>query len=449
MKLLLAILLAPLFLFSQDYPQETFQSPLGIPLDLSGSFGELRSNHFHSGLDFKTSGKEGLPVYAAADGYISRIKISTFGYGKAIYITHPNGYTSVYGHLQKANGAIQDYIRKRHYQERSYEIEMYLYPTELPVKKGDIIAYSGNTGGSGGPHLHFEFRDTKSEQIINPMHFGFKKIIKDERKPVIQGVVAYPIDSTIVNNSQKPINISFSKQADGSYLSVKVKTNGKVAFGINAYDFCTNGYNKNGLYKVKAYLNGVLQYQYGFDSFAFDESRYINNFIDYERFHEMGQRVQKLFQLNEYPLSVVSGNKKDGIIKVQPNTNYNYKVELYDFHGNKVDLVIPIEFALQETKIAKTVQKTPYYIKAKTESIFEKNNVSVYVPENAFYNNFYMNFDVSNDIVTLHDDSVPVHKNITLTFNDVVGLTEEQLSKTYIATLDGYKLDYNKTYRRQ
>lgn len=448
MKLLLAILLAPLFLFSQDYPQETFQSPLGIPLDLSGSFGELRSNHFHSGLDFKTTGKEGLPVYAAGDGYISRIKISTFGYGKAIYITHPNGYTSVYGHLQKANGAIQDYIRKRHYQEKSYEIEMFLYPTELPVKKGDIIAYSGNTGGSGGPHLHFEFRDTKSEQIINPMHFGFKKVIKDERKPIIQGVVAYPIDSTIVNNSQKPINISFSKQADGSYLSVKVKANGKVAFGINAYDFCTNGYNKNGLYKVKAYLNGVLQYQYGFDSFSFDESRYINNFIDYERFHEMGQRVQKLFHFNEYPLSVVSGNKKDGIIKVQPNTNYNYKVELYDFHGNKVDLVIPIEFAFQETKIAKTVQKTPYYIKAKTESIFEKNNVSVYVPENAFYNNFYMNFDVSNDIVTLHDDSVPVHKNITLTFNDVVGLTEEQLSKTYIATLDGYKLDYNKTYRK-
>ena len=448
MKLLLAILLAPLFIFSQDYPQETFQSPLGIPLDLSGSFGELRSNHFHSGLDFKTSGKEGLPVYAAADGYISRIKISTFGYGKAIYITHPNGYTSVYGHLQKANGTIQDFIKKRHYQEKAYEIEMYLYPTELPVKKGDIIAYSGNTGGSGGPHLHFEFRDTKSEQIINPMHFGFKKVIKDERKPIIQGVVAYPIDSTTVNNSQKPINISFSKQADGSYLSVKVKADGKVAFGINAYDFCTNGYNKNGLYKIKAYLNGVLQYQYGFDSFAFDESRYINNFIDYERFHEMGQRVQKLFQLNEYPLSVVSGNKKDGIIKVQPNTNYNYKVELYDFHGNKVDLVIPIEFALQETKIAKTVQKTPYYIKAKTESIFEKNNVSVYVPENAFYNNFYMNFDVSNDIVTLHDDSVPVHKNITVTFNDVVGLTEEQLSKTYIATLDGYKLDYNKTYRK-
>ena len=448
MKFLFAFLCFPLFVLSQDYPQDYFQSPLDIPIDLSGSFGELRGNHFHSGLDMKTKGVEGLPVYASADGYISRIKISTFGYGKAIYITHPNGYTSVYGHLQKANGAIQEYIKKRHYQEKNYEIEMFLYPSELPVKKGDIIAFSGNSGGSGGPHLHFEFRDTKSEEIINPMHFGMKKIISDERKPIIQGVVAYPIDSTTVNTSQKPINISFTKQADGSYLSVKVKTNGSVAFGINAYDFCTNGYNKNGLYKVKAYLNGVLQYQYGFDTFTFDESRYVNNFIDYERLHDMGQRVQKLFQWNDYPLSIVSKNKKDGILRIQPNSNYTYKVELYDFHGNKVDLIVPIEFANQETVIKKQIKKTPFYIKAKTESIFEKQNVSIYIPENAFYNNFYINFEVGNDTVTLHDDSVPVHKNITITFNDVQGLTEEQLSKTYIASLEGYKLKYNRTYRK-
>ena len=449
MRILLALILFPLFALSQEtYPQDVFQSPLAIPLDISGSFGELRSNHFHSGLDFKTTGVEGLPVYATGDGYVSRIKISTFGYGKAIYISHPNGYTSVYGHLQKANGAIQEYIKKKQYQEKAYEVEMYLYPTELPVKKGDIIAFTGNTGGSGGPHLHFEFRDTKSEQIVNPLHFGFKKFVKDERKPIIQGIVVYPLDSTVVNNSQKPINISFNKQTDGTYLSTKVKANGKIAFGINAYDFCTNAYNKNGLYKVRAYLNGVLQYQYGFDSFAFDESRYINNFIDYERFHEMGQRVQKLFELSSYPLSVVAGNSKDGTLRILPNASYTYRVELYDFHQNKIELIIPIEFAIQQATIKKEIQKTPFYVKAKTESIFEKNNVSVYVPENAFYNNFYMNFEVNNDIATLHDDSVPVHKNITLTFNDVTGLTEEQLSKTYIATLDGYKLDYNKTYRK-
>lgn len=449
MKFVLALLLFPFFLHGQGiYPQDVFQSPLAIPLDISGSFGELRSNHFHSGLDFKTSGVEGLPVYATGDGYVSRIKISPFGYGKAIYITHPNGYTSVYGHLQKANGAIQELIKKKQYQEQSFEVEMYLYPTELPVKKGDVIAFSGNTGGSGAPHLHFEFRDTKSEQIINPMHFGFKKIIKDERKPIIQGIVVYPLDSTTVNNAQKPINISFNKQSDGTYLSTKVKANGRIAFGINAYDYCTNAYNKNGLYKVKAYLNGVLQYQYGFDTFAFDESRYINNFIDYERFHDMGQRVQKLFELNNYPLSIVAGNAKDGTLKIVPNANYTYRVELYDFHQNKIELIIPIEYAVQPNTIKKTVQKTPYLVKAKTESIFEKGNVTVYVPENAFYANFYMNFDVNYDVVTLHDDSVPVHKNITLTFNDVSGLTEEQLSKTYIATLDGYKLDFNKTTRK-
>jgi murein DD-endopeptidase MepM/ murein hydrolase activator NlpD len=449
MKFVLALLLVPFLVFSQEnYPQDVFQSPLAIPLDISGSFAELRSNHFHSGLDFKTAGVEGLPVFATGDGYVSRIKISPFGYGKAIYITHPNGYTSVYGHLQKANGAIQELIKKKQYQEQSFEVEMYLYPTELPVKKGDIIAFSGNTGGSGAPHLHFEFRDTKSEQIINPMHFGFKKMIKDERKPIIQGIVAYPLDSTTVNNAQKPINISFNKQADGTYLSTKVKANGRIAFGINAYDYCTNAYNKNGLYKVKAYLNGVLQYQYGFDTFAFDESRYINNFIDYERFHDMGQRVQKLFELSSYPLSIVAGNTKDGTLKILPNANYMYRVELYDFHQNKIELIIPIEYGAQVPTIKKTIQKTPYFVKAKTESIFEKGNVTVYVPENSFYANFYMNFDVNNDIATLHDDSVPVHKNITLTFNDVSGLTEVQLSKTYIATLDGYKLDFNKTTRK-
>ena len=448
MKFVLALLFFPILFFAQQYPEDYFQSPLDIPLDLSGSFGELRSNHFHSGLDFKTKGVEGLPVYAAGDGYVSRIKISTFGYGKAIYITHPNGYTSVYGHLQKANGAIQDFIKKKQYEEQSYEVEMYLYPTELPVKKGDIIAFTGNTGGSGAPHLHFEFRNTKSEEILNPLHFGFKKIIKDERKPIIQGLVAYPLDSTTVNNSQLPINISFTKQTDGTYLGTKVRADGRIAFGINAYDFCTNAYNKNGLYKVKAYLNGVLQYQYGFDGFAFDESRYINNFIDYERFHLMGQRVQKLFQLTNYPLSIVAGNKKDGTIRVQPAANYLYRVELYDFHGNKVEITVPIEFARQEAKIEKTYPKTPYFIKAKNESIFEKNNVSVQIPENAFYHDFYINFDVIGDILTLHDDSVPVHKNITISFTNVQGLTEEQLAKTYIATLEGYKLEYNKTYRK-
>jgi murein DD-endopeptidase MepM/ murein hydrolase activator NlpD len=447
MKFFLFLLL-PLSVFSQiDYPTD-FISPLPIALDVSGSFGELRSNHFHSGIDLKTNGKEGLDVYAVSDGYISRIKISSFGYGKAIYITHPNGFTTVYGHLQKANGAIEAYIKQKQYAQKSFEVELFPMPSELPVKKGEVIAFSGNSGGSGAPHLHFEFRDTKSEKIINPLYFGFNKLANDTRKPEIQGVMVYPIDSTLVNKSQNPIAVSFNKTSDGNYLASKVIANGKIGFGINAFDYCTNQYNKNGLFKVKAYLNGVSYYEYELETFAFDESRFVNSLIDYQRFGKLRQRVQKLFQEIPFPLSIVKANKTNGIIHVQPNVTYTYRVELYDFHGNKVQLTIPVEYGNQETVFKKDVKKTKYFLKSKNEYNYTKDNVSVYIPENTFYEDFYMDFDVKDGVLNLHDESVPGYKNMTISFSDVQGLTEEQLSKTFIATIDGYKLDYNKTYRK-
>lgn len=447
MKFLL-LLLFPFLVFSQvDYPTD-FISPLPIALDVSGSFGELRSNHFHSGIDLKTNGKEGLDVFAVADGYISRIKISAFGYGKAIYITHPNGFTTVYGHLQKANGVIETYIKQKQYTQKSFEVEMFPMPSELPVKKGDIIAFSGNSGGSGAPHLHFEFRDTKSEKIINPLYFGFNKLANDTRKPEIQGVMAYPIDSTLVNKSKNPIAVSFNKTADGNYLASKVIANGKIGFGINAFDYCTNLYNKNGLFKVKAYLNGVSYYEYELQSFAFDESRFVNSLIDYERFGKLRQRVQKLFQEIPFPLSIVKANKTNGIINVQPNVTYTYRIELYDFHGNKVQLTIPVEYGNQETVFKKEIKKTKYFLKSKNEYNYTKENVSVFIPENTFYEDFYMDFDVKDGVLNLHDETVPGYKNMTITFSDVQGLTEEQLSKTFIAGVDGFKLDYNKTYRK-
>lgn len=446
-KILFFLFLSSILNAQNEYPKD-FISPLAINLDLSGSFGELRSNHFHSGIDIKTEKREGLDVFAVADGYVSRIKISTYGYGKAIYITHPNGYTTVYGHLQKANGAIEDYIKKNHYDKKSYEIEMFPKPSELPVKQGDIIAFSGNSGGSGGPHLHFEFRETTSEKIVNPLHFGFTKFAKDKHAPDLYGVMAYPIDSTIVNKSQRPISISFNKQADGSYLASKVIANGKVGFAINASDKCTNAYNRNGLYKVNAYLNGILYYSYSFDKFAFDESRYINNFIDYEKYQKQRQRYQKLFFNTEFPLSVLKENKKNGIINTQPGANYTLRVEMFDFEGHQTNLFIPIEYGTSEVVFKKEENNSPYFLKSKIENNYSKDKVSVYIPENAFYDDFKLNFDVRNNVLYLHDESVPVHKNITITFSDVEGLTEEQLKKTFIASVDGVKLSYNKTYRK-
>ena len=435
-------------LFGQtNYPND-FISPLSIPIDLSGSFGELRSNHFHAGLDIKTNKKEGLNVFAVGDGYVSRIKISTFGYGKAIYITHPNGYVSVYGHLREANGVIEEYIKKQQYRQKSFEVEMFPSASELPVKKGDIIAFSGNSGGSGGPHLHFEFRDAKTEKAVNPLHFGFTKFVSDKREPFLQGIVAYPMDSVIVNKSQKPIAISFNKQVDGSYLATKVLTNGKIGFGINAYDYCTNPYNKNGLYKVNAYLNGVLYYEYDFETFSFDEARYINNLIDYERYKAMKQRVQKLFHYSPYPLSVIKYSKNNGIINTQPNTSYNYKIELFDYHGNKTTIVIPIEYQVQEVSIPKEKSNEPYLLRSKVENNYTKENVSIYVPENAFYDDFKFDFEVKEGVLSFSEKDKPLQKNITITFNNVEGISESLLDKTFIASLEGHRLYYNKTYRK-
>ncbi len=197
---LLFLVLCSALQAQNDLPKDYFQNPLDIPIVLAGTFGELRSNHFHSGLDIKTQQREGLEVKASAEGYISRINIQHYGYGKALYIQHPNGYTTVYGHLQKLAPKLQEFLRKHQYQKESYEIELFPEPGELKVEKGDLIAYSGNTGGSGGPHLHFEIRDG-SQRPMNAQMFGLD--VADTRKPLVEGVYAYPLgDDAHVNNSQ-------------------------------------------------------------------------------------------------------------------------------------------------------------------------------------------------------------------------------------------------------
>ncbi|RZJ67764.1 MAG: M23 family metallopeptidase [Flavobacterium sp.] len=447
--LLLLFLYAPVY--AQDvYPKDFFRSPLDIPLQLSGNFGELRSNHFHAGFDFRTQQKEGLNVYAAGDGYISRIKISPYGYGKAIYIDHPNGYTTVYGHLKTGSGAIEKYIRDNQYKQESFEVELFPKPGELQVLKGDIIALSGNTGGSEGPHLHFEIRHTTSEKIINPLFFGFDKIIIDTKKPFLQTLLAYPIDAdSEVNGAKTPVLVDVRLAEDGSYVAEKLTATGRIGFGITAFDQVDYSPGKNGIYKVENYVNGKLSYGYEFNTFAFDESRYINAVIDYPRFRKTGQRVQRLFRRQANDFSLIKTDELNGAIRVEPNMNQICRLEISDFNTNNIVINIPVEYAAPAAIVSTIPEVKPsgYLISATKDTNLEKGNFSVFIPAKAFYDDVYMNFDVSGNTMTFGNDDIPVHMNFNVVIDDKT-IPEADREKTFIASVIGSRLGYNSTKRK-
>lgn len=446
MKKSIAILLvlASQIIFAQ-YPKDYFRSPLDIPINLSGTFGELRPNHFHSGLDIRTNNVEGLPVYASADGTIIRIKVSAFGYGKALYIAHPNGYTTVYGHLQKFNDKIEAYVKEQQYKQKSFEVE--LYPSTLKVTQSEIIALSGNSGGSGGPHLHFEFRDTATEKIINPMAFGLNKLIKDEMKPVISSLMVYPAnDSTSVNKSKNPVSLSLQKQVDGSFLASKVIASGKIGFALNSYDLSTNNYNKNGIYRVVSYVNGSPSFKFEFDTFAFDESKHINYFIDFNRYKKLKQRFQKLFIKESYPLSLVSGNTKDGFLDIKPNVTYTYKIEVFDYHGNKTIVNVPISYE-KDTNSTVVTSKGNYYVKTKSDYNFEFEKTAIYLPVNALYENAYLNISEKEGVLDIENNFEAIQNGLTVSL-DMSHLSEEEQKKAFVGTVLGLKLDYNSSFRK-
>ena len=432
--------------FSQEnIPKDYFSNPLDIPLLLSGNFGELRSNHFHSGLDIKTQQREGLPVYAPADGYVKRIKVSHYGYGKALYLQHPNGYSSVYAHLQSYAGPIQQYVKEHQYNKESFEIELFPESDVLPVKKGQIIAYSGNSGSSGGPHLHFEIRDGASRPM-NPMLFGIE--IPDTREPLINSVFAYPVsEDAIVNNSQNPMKLRLIRQKDGSYKTESIKAIGKIGFGISAYDQQNGASNKNGTYQIKTTFNGLETFTVLFNKFSFAETRYLNRYMDYGYFETNRSRVQKLFRESNNPLSVITQENDNGYVTIREGYSSVYSIEVSDFKGNKVLITVPIEGIQQEVVAAKDLQETPDYIYHDQATSITKGKFSVYIPSESLYEDTYLDIEATGDTLKLHKDIVPIHRNITITA-DASNYEKKDLDKLYLGRINYRGVPYyNTTYR--
>ncbi len=430
-----------------EYPKDYFVKPLKIPLILSGTFGELRSNHFHSGLDIKTQQREGLNVHSSAKGYVSRIKISHWGYGKALYITHPNGYTSVYAHLKKFAPKIEAYVKKHQYEKESFTIHLFPEATDLVVEKDEIVAYSGNSGGSGGPHLHYEIRDGNAKPI-NPMLFGIE--IPDNKIPEIRAGVVYSFgDSSHVNQSNKLKELKIIKRKNGTITTNQIEAYGTIGFGINVIDKQDGALNNNGIFSLEMTVNGKKVYEHKVDTYAFSETRYLNTLIDYERFHHKRQRIQKCFVVPSNKLSIYRNLVNNGYLQVKDSLSYIVKITAKDFKGNTRSLIIPVKGKKDSVVVTKKITKTPHYFKANEFNKVSQDNITAAFPKHSFYNNLYFDFEYKDSIVSLHDQSVPLHKNFTLTFN-ISKYPKEKRKQLFIARKNYKgKLYYTHTRRKE
>ena len=430
-----------------SHPQDYFSAPIDINLILSGSFAELRTNHFHSGLDIKTQGKEGFQTYASAAGYVSRIKISRYGYGKALYIKHPNGYTTVYAHLKKFSAAIEAYVKKRQYQKETFEIELFPKAGTLKVLDKQLIAYTGNTGGSGGPHLHFEIRDPQ-ERPINPLMFGFD--VKDTTPPVIYGLFGYPIsENSHVGGDTKRVEIRIIKQKDGTYKSEPIIAYGEIGFGIISTDRQDLASNKNGVNNIQTSFNGQKSLEVNLNRFSFDETKHLNRYIDYEFLYNNKKRIQKLFIEKNNPLSVMNAFTNGGALKIENDTYSMYKVFVSDFKGNQSELNIPIRGVYQKLSDPINRNAKLQHVSATKETVLQKDNVSIQILKNTFYEDVDLLFEVSNDTLKLHTALIPLQKSITINF-DISKYKKEDKTRLFIGSVSRYgnKLYYSPTKKR-
>jgi hypothetical protein len=445
---------APLFP-NQNYPKEYFAYPVKATIGLAANFGELRPNHWHMGLDCRTDKKENMPILAAADGYVAKIKIEPYGFGRAIYINHPNGYTTLYAHLNAFYPELEKWVTEQQYAKKSWRVFLDSIPPNLfPVTKGQFIAGSGNTGGSQGPHLHFEVRDTKTDKVLNPLLFGFN--IPDNVPPKVFRLAVYDRCRSVFEQTPRMLPLVYK---NGEYTVAGGQLNllaERVSFAISATDAVSGNANPNGIYEAILYDNDEPVSGFRLDGIGYDETRYINAQIDYRLRTGGGPFVQHVTGLPGYVGDVYKNFRGDGIIDVATAASRTIKIEVKDAAGN----TSIVRFTLNNSGNAnaacapdslQTQRQNMFF--AGVVNVFDNKEVMFYLNEKALYDSVlfrYARFGsvdgrAYSAIHQLHSPLTPVHNYFTVNIRPDRNIPETVKDKLVIKrTYNGGRFDIYK-----
>lgn len=407
-----------------------FRPPFDFPLTLSGNFGELRSNHFHGGVDFKTQGQVGKPIHCIADGYVSRVLVAPGGYGQAIYITHPNGYTSVYGHVQKFAPAVAKLVEEYQYAHETFTVDLTFEPHQLPFKAGEIIALSGNEGYSFGPHLHMEIRRTDTGELIDPLQFYTNKV-KDTTPPRASLVMLYPQRGKgVVEGSQQKKSIPVAA------LNKPVTAWGEIAAGIKAYDYMDGTHNNYGVHSVVLYVDTAEVFRSTVQGVLPDENRMINAWTDYEEHVKRNSWVMRSQILPGNRLRMLQADDKGGVVTIDEERDYHFRYVLTDLYGNQSTYRFTIRGRQQP--IEEYQPQTRHYLSWDKGNVVQEPGMELVIPRGMLYEDMALNTRIVKDTAALsyeyqlHDAPVPLQGGCTL----MIGLRHlpvEDTSKYYVA----------------
>ncbi len=431
-KILIFFLLLCSCLYSQTefFPQ--YPNPVKIPVYLSATFAEIRTNAFHAGVDIRTQGVEGKEVFAVADGYVSRIGVSPFGYGKVLYITHDDGFTSVYAHLSKFNKKIGEYVKMKQYENKSFSQNILLEEDVFPVKRGDFLGFTGNSGGSGGPHLHYEIRYTDTQEPVNPLFFGLK--IKDNIKPCIKGLAIYPLENSIVNGSTFPLYTY-------SIEDLQFEVGGDIAFGINVFDQADGSNNKNGPYSIELFADEKLIFSITSYKYSYSETRYINSLIDYSYYIKNKERFIRT-EIDEFnKLSVY--DVKDGTVTVNHGDTLKMKYVVKDYNNNVS--ILPFTLIGEESPEIEQnniLSNSSYKIFDGKSCDIKLNGFETHIPKNVFYRDVTLSVSKIDTIQNIFSDyayrlgseDIPLHKKIKIRMKVAEEFVDDTL--LYVASVD-------------